>query len=233
MHLTKEAQKRLWWRWQFLKRNEYVKKLLAEKWTLDNEEKRDPLGFSYPRNLMEEIKFVHEELASISVLHKTKGNKLLNMDLYFEYSIAHSVPEDKMLLPEPGLIRALNRNKPSITIEIKLDRKKEDIHKDIDLLLAMLEVEAKRQKIKLWHRKRPRFDIFKKMLQVYDMRKESPKMTYSDIAKHIFPDEVYQPTAHKRKARQERIATPNAINKVMHYAKEATKMIDKGGWRQI
>lgn len=119
-------------------------------------------------------------------------------------------------------------------VDINLDRKKEDIHKDIDLLFEVLKTEAKQRKRKPWHSpKRPQFDIYEKMTQVYDMRHESPPMRYSEIAKRIFPNEVHAPTSHKRKPRQDKIATANAITKVMHYAKEATKMIDKAGWRQI
>jgi hypothetical protein len=120
-------------------------------------------------------------------------------------------------------------------VDINLDRKKEDIHKDIDLLFEVLKIEAKQRKRKPWHSpKRPQFDIYEKIIQVYDMLNESPPKSWSEIAKRIFPDEVHPPEARSKKPRkQESSATPNAINKAMHYAKVAKEMIEEGGWRQI
>ncbi len=167
------------------------------------------------------------------------------MDLYKEYNIISrggdliregyrpSITTVHKSSPYPPLDED-PRGHNSIVIDINLDRKKEDIHKDIDLLFEVLKMEAKERKEKPWLKpKRPQFDIYERMINIYDWKKKNPEARWSEIAKHFFPDEVYSPKPHKRKPRQEKIAMATAINKVIRDYKEATKMIDKGGWRRI
>lgn len=139
--------------------------------------------------------------------------------------------------PYPGkenslTVDAVNKEDNTILLKIHLDRKKEDLSHNFDFLLDLIEYEAELLDINLASSKRPQWDIYDKYLKVYDLKKADQKMTWSRTAKIVFPNEVYAPTAHKRKPRQEKIAAASAINKVMRDNKEAKKMI-KGGWRQI
>lgn len=137
--------------------------------------------------------------------------------------------------PYPKLaIDAVNLNENTIPIEIHLDRKKEDILRDVGFLLDVLHQEAKEFHIDLGRPKKPQWDVYDKYLQVYDLKKANSEMEWSEIAKIIFPEEVARerkPT--HRKIRKKELATNSAVSKVFRYWKEANKMVNKGGWKQI
>lgn len=238
-----EIQKRLFWRTQFAKRggelkehgHQYSFPILYELPLWDDES----LSFLKPHERPTFLKTlgliskVMHGFSSISVLHQDKKGKkesfLEGMDIRSE-RLLMALRQNHDFTPKS--IDAVDKEQNTITVKIKLDRQVNQIHEDIDLLLDLLKREAKEQKIKPWHHKSPQFDIYERMIRVHDLKKENPKMHWSEIAKIVFPDEVYSPSAYKRKPRQEKIATASAINKVMRDAKEAKKMIE-GGWRQI
>jgi hypothetical protein len=129
-------------------------------------------------------------------------------------------------------IHAVDKREKSLIIKIHLDRKKEDIIKDVKFLLGLLDKQAKSYKVGL-KAKRPQWDVYDKYLQVYDLKKANLKMTWSDIAIKVFPDEIFKNPAHKRKHRKAVLPYPSAADKVKYYWGEAKKMINEGGWKQI
>lgn len=81
---------------------------------------------------------------------------------------------------------------------------------------------------------RPQWDVYGKYLQVYDLRMQYPEMEWSEIAKRIFPDEVEKDRKPvHRKIRKTELPFKTAIDKVRHYWREADRMINKEGWKQI
>jgi hypothetical protein len=169
-------------------------------------------------------RFVSQGLASISVLRRENGDALRPQeDIYGELMRLARRPIN--LEPEEPLsIEAIDKKDHYITVQINLDRKRGDIKRDIDVLLKLLDIEARMLNIKLPTPKRPRFDNFQDMITVYDLRNKE-NLSWSEIAQRIFPTEVHPSTAHVRKARKDTIATQNAINKVTHYYKQVEKMI--------
>jgi hypothetical protein len=77
-------------------------------------------------------------------------------------------------------------------------------------------------------------DVYEKYLQVYDLKDANPQMEWSEIAKLVFPAEVIKEhNAPHRKTRKKELASNSSVSKVFRYWKEADKMINKEGWRQI
>lgn len=137
---------------------------------------------------------------------------------------------------EPLLaIDGVNRKEDTIMLRIHIDRQKGDIVRDIKSLLTLLKRESELiDNIKLAGSKKPQWDVYDKYLQVYDLKKANSEMEWSEIAKIIFPEEVARerkPT--HRKIRKKELATNSAVSKVFRYWKEANKMVNKGGWKQI
>jgi hypothetical protein len=135
-------------------------------------------------------------------------------------------------------LNAVNKKDRTITIKIHLDRQKEDIKNDLEFLLKLLALEAKMFDLDIGISKKPQWDIYDKYLQVYDMKKANPKMEWSEIAKEVFPREVDRnrvpvQALGSRKIRKSEKAYDTAVSKVRYFWKEANKMINKGGWRQI
>jgi hypothetical protein len=250
---SKEVEERMTWRWEFAKRSEEVKQMILSE---EKESLESPLSEETLRLLLlAKLRFdVMVNLGAINVLYPIeKANwigeyhyKYTGMDLYKEY---------ETISCGGGFLKQLKRdgNRPSITtvhksgpypprekdprrhnsivIDINLDRKKEDVHKDIDLLFEVLKIEAKHRKRKPWlPPKRPRFDIFKKMIQVYDIKKKKPEMTWSEIAKEVIKEATYETL--DRKGNKKILVYQWAIDKVRHYWREANKMVE-GGWRRI
>lgn len=112
-------------------------------------------------------------------------------------------------------IKAVNRDGNTITIQIKLDQKKENIRRDIDYLLNLLEMEGTHYKVGL-KRPKPRWDEYDKYLEVYALRKKNT--SWRKIAFQIFPNDV---------------DIDSAMRKVRHYYEQADRMINKGGWQRI
>ena len=126
-----------------------------------------------------------------------------------------------------SLLNAVNNGDKTILIKIHLNRKKENILKDVNSLINFIAKEAKYRNFNL-KRPKPHWDEYEKYLSVYDLKKENPRLTWSDIAKKIFPDEVYE---NKKLSKQ--IALPSARDKVRYYWNRANIMINKGGWKEI
>jgi hypothetical protein len=134
---------------------------------------------------------------------------------------------------EFSYIHAVDKGEKTVIIKIHLDRKKEDIIKDVKFLLDLLGKEAKVYKVDL-KAKKPQWDVYDKYLQVYDLKEANPEMEFSGIAKLVFPDEVIKEhNAPHRKTRKKELASNSSVSKVFRYWKEANKMINKEGWRQI
>lgn len=137
---------------------------------------------------------------------------------------------------EPLLaIDGVNKKEGTIMLRIHIDRQKGDIVRDIMCLLTLLKRESELiDNIKLGSSKKPQWDVYDKYLQVYDMKRANPKMQWSEIAKIVFPEEVTRerkPT--HRKIRRKELVTNSAVSKVFRYWKEANKMVNKEGWKQI
>lgn len=121
-------------------------------------------------------------------------------------------------------IDAIDKKNKTVMIRIHLDRKKEDILRDISLLLDNLAKEAKEDDIDL-KRPKPHWNVYDKFLKVYDLRrKDKRKWTWSKIAERMLPNEVQIDREGKK--------TRNRLDKVRHYDRRAKEMIS-GGWRQI
>jgi hypothetical protein len=130
-----------------------------------------------------------------------------------------------------SLLNAVNNEDKTVRIKIHLNRKKENIFKDFTRLLDFIEKEAKYRKFNL-KRPRPHWDEYEKYLRVFDLKKEHPKLTWSDIAKEIFPDEVKKHVSpHKHQIKI--LANQSAKDKVRYYWNRANIMINKGGWKEI
>lgn len=110
---------------------------------------------------------------------------------------------------------AIDEENATITIKIHLDRKKEEIIRDVTFLLDLLDWEAKALKKQL-KRPKPHWEEYKKYLQVWDLREE--KKSWREIASQVFPDDEDM---------------DSAIRKVRHLWGQANKMINKGGWKKI
>ncbi|NWG03607.1 MAG: hypothetical protein HXY44_12200 [Syntrophaceae bacterium] len=130
-----------------------------------------------------------------------------------------------------SLLNAMHKEDKTIQIKIRLNRKKGNILKDINSLIDFIDKEAKYRKFNLKGLK-PHWDEYAKYLRVYDLKKENPRLTWSDIAKEIFPDEVKKKVSpHKFQIKV--LAHQSAKDKVRYYWNRANIMINKGGWKEI
>jgi hypothetical protein len=128
---------------------------------------------------------------------------------------------------------AVDKKNKTILIRIHLDRKKEDIRRDITFLINLLEWESRKLSVPLGNPKKPQWDVYDKYLQVHDLKKTNPEMSWSDIALKVFPRETVKNTSYKRKPRRPTLPQQTAIDKVKNYWKQANIMINEGGWRRI
>lgn len=157
-----------------------------------------------------------------------------NEDTFNRIVSERKVNSQRNRFNSPSLaIDAVNLDGNTIAIEIYLDRKKEDILRDVGFLLDVLHREAEYFHVDLGRPKKPQWDVYDKYLQVYDLRKANPKMSWADIAIEVFPEETIKNTAYKRKPKRDLIPQQSATDKVKHYWKEANKMINEGGWKKI
>lgn len=130
-----------------------------------------------------------------------------------------------------SLLNAVHKEDKTIQIKIHLNRKKENILKDIHSLIDFIAKEAKYRKFNL-KRPKPHWDEYEKYLRVYDLKKEHPTLTWSEIAKDILPDEIEKHVSpHKQQIKI--LATQTAKDKVRYYWNRANIMINKGGWKEI
>jgi hypothetical protein len=129
-------------------------------------------------------------------------------------------------------IHSVDKQEKTVIVKVHLDRKKEDIIKDVKFLLDLLYKEAKSYKVDL-KAKKPQWDVYDKYIQVYDLKKADPNMEWSDIAKKVIPEEVNKHEAPHRKTRKTELPSKTAIDKVRYYWREADRMIDKKGWMKI
>jgi hypothetical protein len=130
-----------------------------------------------------------------------------------------------------SLLNAVHKEDKTIQIKIRLNRKKGNILKDINSLIDFIEEEAKYRKFNLKGLK-PHWDEYEKYLRVYDLKKGNPRLTWSEIAKEIFPDEVEKHVSpHKQQIKM--LVTQTAKDKVRYYWNRANIMINKGGWKEI
>jgi hypothetical protein len=79
---------------------------------------------------------------------------------------------------------------------------------------------------------RPRLDLFQDYIRVYDLKKNIPTMTWTEIAKKIFPHQVCISESPHRHFLKEVVA-PSARDTVRKYWKQANMMINKERWRGI
>lgn len=79
---------------------------------------------------------------------------------------------------------------------------------------------------------RPRLDLFQKYIRVYDLKTNNPKMTWTEIAKEIFPERVRKSESPHRHLLKEAV-DPSARDTVRKYWKQANMMINKGEWKGI
>lgn len=190
--------------------------------------------------------FIEERLTPIEIV-ATKGKKILESvflphseELDFEDRWPKSLDDwKKERMKHPGwsnkrsnlILDAYNKKENTILIKLHLDRQKEDLRRDFDFLLDLLEFEAELLNVDLSSPKKSRWDVYDKFLQVYDMKKQNPKMNRSEIAEKLFPDDKYKNP--NKNGRKEYRMPLWALENVRHYQDEADKMINKGGWRQI
>jgi len=127
----------------------------------------------------------------------------------------------------PRMSPAIDPGEKTIIIRIHLDRKKADIGRDVNHLLNLLDKGGGTYKLEL-KRMKSHWDVYDNYLRVYDLKKENPKLTWSEIAIIIFPQEVYKNTK-----RDKNLAMNSAKDKVRNYWRQAKKMIEEGGWKQI
>jgi predicted transcriptional regulator len=74
--------------------------------------------------------------------------------------------------------------------------------------------------------------LFQDYIRVYDLKKNIPKMTWTEIAKKIFPHQVCISESSHRHFLKEAVA-PSARDTVRKYWKQANMMINKERWREI
>jgi hypothetical protein len=224
----KELEKRIHYRHEFAIRNKRYEGLKKEIAELENI-RRKP---NYVKNiavdkryfeLLAELLVYDASPAMLSTIQVKHRNEWLGLN-YKE------LPSE---LEEFSDIYAVDKEEKTIIIKIYLGRKKEDIIKDVKFLLDLLDKEAKRYKVDL-KAKKPRWGVYDDYLKVYDLKEAKPEMEWSEIAKLVFPGEVIKEhNAPHRKTRKKELASNSSISKVFHYWKEANKMINKEGWRQI
>jgi hypothetical protein len=140
------------------------------------------------------------------------------------------------------LERLTKKNCPKqITIVVKIDPlipfEKEYLKNQViqrfqthlDMLLEAQKRVFKRKSATSHH-----WDVYEKYLEVYDLKKNNDKkISWPEIALKVFPQEVSKTTAHRRKPKYDMLPLPTAVDKVRYYWKEANRMINKGGWREI
>ena len=225
-----ESKKRIHYRHEFAIRNkryEGLKKKIAD---LENIRKRP----NYVENvavdkryfgILAELFVYDASPADLSTIQVKHGNDWVGLG-YKELP-----PE----LNEFSNIHAIDKQEKTVTVKMHLDRKKTDIIRDVKFLLDLLNKEAKNYKVDL-KAKKPRWggDVYDDYLRVFDLKEANPKMQWSEIAKLVFPGEVIKEhNAPHRKTRKKELASNSSVSKVFHYWKEANRMINKGGWRQI
>jgi hypothetical protein len=124
-------------------------------------------------------------------------------------------------------VSAINKQDKTMIMQLHLERKEKDIIRDMKILLYLVRNEIIEHKVNIkWVKSH--WDVYDNFLRVYDFKKGNPKMTWSEIAKVIVPKEFY-----KNKKGDNIFATPSAKDKVRHYWRQAKKMIEEGGWKQI
>jgi len=79
--------------------------------------------------------------------------------------------------------------------------------------------------------RRPGDDEFQKCMKVYDLKEESPKMSWADIAEEVIVGCTYE-NPNKR-GKKKVLVYQWAIDKVRDYYKVADNLINKEGWRQL
>jgi hypothetical protein len=166
------------------------------------------------------------DISSIEIV-STEGEKIVRSSYLNHFEL------DKGFYGKDHALNAVNGKEKTILIKIHLDRKKEEIMRDIEFLYKLLRFENEAFEIDLdFDSKRPRWDEYDKYLQVFDLKEANPKMEWSEIAKKVFPEEVEKHKAPFRKTRKSELPSETAISKVFHYWQETERMI-QGGWRQI
>jgi len=126
-------------------------------------------------------------------------------------------------------IDAVNKKNKTIMVKIRLDRTREDILEDIERLLTLLKKEAKILGIDMERKVKLHWDEIEKYIKVYDLKKQNPRITWGEIAKQLFPGEIYK-NPYNNLSKEE--VLPSTKDKVRHYYRQAIKMIN-GGWREI
>jgi Proteobacterial transcriptional regulator-like domain len=79
---------------------------------------------------------------------------------------------------------------------------------------------------------RPRHDLFFDYMRVYDRKKKNPNMSWSDIAKEIFPDKIEKHVSPHRKIVRE-IVSSSTKDVVRKYWKQADRLINREGWKYL
>ncbi len=219
-----ESKKRIHYRHEFAIRSKRYEELKKETAELENI-RRKP---NYVENVVVDKRyfrilaelFVYDaSSADLSTIQVKHGNEWLGLG-YKELP-----PE----LEEFSNIYAVDKREKTIITKIHLDRKKEDIIKDVKFLLKSLDKEAKSHKLDL-KTKRPQWDVYDKYIEVFDLKTNNPKLTWGKIAEKLFPQHFKEP--HTLKETDPDQNPESAIKLVKHYYKMAQEMVN-GGWSGI
>lgn len=166
----------------------------------------------------------------------SKGQKIIEskfLDYSELFNLLHSTKIfGKRWRQENDLTLDAVKKDETILIKVHLDRQINNIIGDIKYLFDLIRWERKVEGKDSKSAKRPHWDVYDKYIEVYDLKKNNPQMSWSDIAIKIFPEETHKNLAHT-KPRKSLKPHPSAVDKVRHYWREANKMINQGGWKQI
>ena len=181
-------------------------------------EKGEPLGDGLAHLV------ASRDISSIEIV-STEGKRITKTSY-----LNHFEP-DQVFYGKGHALNASDKEEKTVLIKIHLDRKKEEVGRDIKFLYDLLhwEVMAFDLDPKL-RSKRPRWDEYEKSLKVYDLKKANKE--WSEIAKVMFPERMEEHEAPRRKTRKPQKPSSSAIEAVRHLHEEAKKMIE-GGWRRI
>jgi len=258
-----ENEKRKHYRRLFATRSKAYNELLAKKAIL-NSAKKEPTYSD--QDLEKRLNYIlyqihnlenDERLSSIAI----KLGKYEDIWSHLKYEEHPSHPKYKEFsksIPEESLvIKQVRENENTITIEIDLSRSRNEIRSDINLLLDILDEEAKTYNINFGKvKKRPTkglksiYDKYDLLIEIWD-KVEKEKKTIPQIARDKFP-EIFEFDIDRIRNILEGptdgtsnilpwdgdedepmpIDQESAIRRIRRYYDEAEELIN-GGWRSI
>ena len=219
--------------------DEKIRNMIKEKWNLylgvlpnpDISEERAPRYCPEPQSPQSNVGYFSDPFGESPILVFSPGERT-----YFYHGgkeLEHWAVYDYTKQIWGSLT---NENCPrsiSLTISIEPNYKRRDLQ-----VTLMTEFEKAYQRVSKAQKTvfpkrsvRPRFGEFDKYIRVYDFKKANPKISWSDIAEKVFPQETY--SNPNKRGKKKTLVSQTAIDKVRHYYREADKMINKGGWRRL